>query len=225
MPRSSLQTDKMNRLLLLLSFTILITACSPDQSNPVAGPETEKPARDIPAASQADSGADIASKESTRARAAIGAFASALQAELKNAMQQGGPVNAIAVCNTTAMPITAKVSLEQGLTLSRVSLKNRNPANMANDWQKEVLESFEDRKTAGDDVATMAWSEFAAIDGQQQFRFMKAIPTGALCLQCHGSDINPEVSARLTELYPGDKATGYAAGDIRGAFVVTRNLP
>ena len=71
----------------------------------------------------------------------------------------------------------------------------------------------------------MTWSEIAAIDGKRQFRFMKAIPTGALCLQCHGSSISPEVSARLAELYPDDKATGYATGDIRGAFVVTRNLP
>lgn len=209
----------MNRILLILSCTILIVACSPDQSTPVAGPESEKPAQD-----QSDSGALIASEESSKAKAAIGAFASALQAELKNAMQQGGPVNAIGVCNTTAMPITAKVSLEQGLMLSRVSLKNRNPANAPNDWQMEVLESFENRKAAGEELATMAWSEIVVMDGKQQFRFMQAIPTGTLCLQCHGSDISPEVSARLAELYPGDKATGYAEGDMRGAFVVTRNL-
>jgi len=209
----------MNRILLVLCFAILVAACSPDQSTPVAGKESEKPARDQP-----DSSAVIVSEESSRAKAAIGTFASALQAELKNAMQQGGPVNAIAVCNTTAMPITAKVSSEQGLMLSRVSLKNRNPANAPNDWQREILESFENRKAAGEELATMAWSEVAEVDGKQQFRFMKAIPTGALCLQCHGSNMSPEVSARLTELYPGDKATGYAEGDIRGAFVVTRNL-
>jgi hypothetical protein len=230
MLRSSLQTDRraepekqeknrMNRILLVLCFITLVAACSPDQSTPVAGLESEKPAQDQP-----DPGAVIVSEESSRARAAIGAFASALQAELKNAMQQGGPVNAIAVCNTTAMPITAEVSSEQGLMLSRVSLKNRNPANAPNDWQKEILESFENRKAAGEELATIAWSEVAAIDGKQQFRFMKAIPTGALCLQCHGSNMSPEVSARLAELYPGDKATGYTEGDIRGAFVVTRNL-
>jgi cytochrome c553 len=197
----------MNRVLLFLSFTILIAACI-----------------DVPAASQPEPGEEIISEESSRAKAAISTFASALQAELKNAMQHGGPVNAIGVCNTTAMPITTKVSLEQGLKLSRVSLRNRNPANAPNDWQREILESFENRKAAGEELPTMAWSEVAAIDGKQQFRFMKAIPTGALCLQCHGSDISPEVSARLTELYPGDKATGYAAGEIRGAFVVTRDL-
>lgn len=214
-----------NRILPLLSFTLLIAACSPDQPNPTAGPESEKPAQDAPVALQPDPDAEIVSLESNRAKAAIASFASALQAELKNAMQQGGPVNAIGVCNTTAMPITAKVSLEQGLALSRVSRKNRNPANAPNDWQGEVLESFENRKADGEEPATMAWSEIVEKDGKQQFRFMQAIPTGALCLQCHGSDISPEVSARLAELYPGDKATGYAAGDIRGAFVVTRNLP
>jgi len=215
----------MYRMLPILSFTILIAACGPEQSNPAVSPESDKAAQDTPATLQLDPAAKIAGEEAVRAKAAIGAFASALKAELKNAMQQGGPVNAIGVCNATAMPITGKVSLEQGLRLSRVSLKNRNPANMPKEWQKEVLESFENRKAAGDDPATMAWSEVAAIDGQQQFRFMKAIPTGALCLQCHGSNISPEVSARLAKLYPGDKATGYAEGEIRGAFVVTRNLP
>jgi hypothetical protein len=225
MPRSLLLTDKMNRTLLFLGVAILVAACSPDQSSPVAGPESEKPVQDAPTALLPDSGAEIASEESTRAKAAIGAFASALQAELKNAMQKGGPVNAIAVCNTTAMPITAKVSLEQGLMLSRVSLKNRNPANAPNDWQRDILESFEERKAAGEDLTSLAWSEVAATEGKQQFRFMQAIPTGALCLQCHGSDISPEVSARLAELYPGDKAIGYAEGEIRGAFVLTRDLP
>jgi hypothetical protein len=33
-----------------------------------------------------------------------------------------------------------------------------------------------------------------------------------------------EVNERLAELYPEDTATGYAVGDLRGAFVVTRDL-
>jgi hypothetical protein len=77
---------------------------------------------------------------------------------------------------------------------------------------------------AGEELATMAWSEISENDGKEQFRFMKAIPTGALCLQCHGSQISPEVTARLAELYPQDKAHGYSEGEIRGAFVVTRDL-
>jgi len=57
-----------------------------------------------------------------------------------------------------------------------------------------------------------------------EFRFMKAIPMAANCLQCHGTEISPAVSAKLTELYPQDKAVGYKEGDLRGAFVVVKNL-
>ena len=204
------------RILLLLSFTILIAACSA---------ETDKAARDEQLAVKPDSSEKSLDVERNRAKAAIGAFATALQAELKNAMKHGGPVNAIGVCNTTAMPITESVSLERGLELSRVSLKNRNPANAPEEWQKEILESFENRRAAGEDPASLAWSGIAEVDGKQQFRFMKAIPTGALCLQCHGTNISPEVKAKLAGLYPEDKAIDYSAGDIRGAFVVTRMLP
>ena len=46
--------------------------------------------------------------EVTAAKAAIMELATALQSELKAAMQTGGPVAAIGVCNTQAMPITQK---------------------------------------------------------------------------------------------------------------------
>jgi len=108
--------------------------------------------------------------------------------------------------------------------LSRVSLKNRNPENAPNEWQTSVLEDFEDRKAAGSDVGSIAWSETVTVDGEQEFRFMKAIPTAAVCLTCHGTNLAPEVSQALAELYPQDLATGFSEGDIRGAFVATRNL-
>ena len=55
---------------------------------------------------------------------------------------------------------------------------------------------------------------------------MKALPTQGLCLNCHGSEdkMAPEVKARLSELYPNDKATGYSEGQIRGALTVKRPL-
>ena len=163
--------------------------------------------------------------EITSAKAAIKEFAGALQAELKAAMQASGPVAAIAVCNTRAMPITSQVASKHGMQLSRVSLKNRNPANAPNQWQAAVLEDFERRKAAGEALGSLAWSETAAIDGRKEFRFMKAIPTGEICLRCHGTELAPDVSQILAALYPEDRATGYREGDIRGAFVVTRKLP
>lgn len=162
--------------------------------------------------------------EVTAAKTAIKALAAALQTELKAAMQTGGPVAAIGVCNTQAMPITQKVAEEQGLSLSRVSLKNRNPANVPNEWQTVVLEGFQQKQAEGTDISSLAWSEIVSVDGDQEFRFMKAIPTGAVCLACHGTELSPQVTRMLADLYPLDRATGYQAGDIRGAFVATRKL-
>ena len=162
--------------------------------------------------------------EVTSAKAAIMELATALQSELKAAMQTGGPVAAIGVCNTQAMPITQKVAVEQGLHLSRVSLNNRNPVNLPNEWQAVVLEGFQQKQAEGKDIGSLAWSETVNVDGEQEFRFMKAIPTGAVCLACHGTKLSPQVSKVLADLYPMDRATGYHEGDIRGAFVATRKL-
>jgi len=49
---------------------------------------------------------------------------------------------------------------------------------------------------------------------------MKAIPTGEGCLKCHGQNIAPEITAKLKENYPDDKATGFKLGDVRGAFSI-----
>jgi hypothetical protein len=191
--------DFMKQLIVCLCFVLLAMDCRSDSQT---DPNTE---------------ADIAA-----AKTAIQALAGALQTELKGAMQAGGPVAAIEVCNTQAMPITQKVAAEQGLFLSRVSLKNRNPANLPNEWQTVVLQDFERQRAAGKAIDSLAWSETVNVSGEQEFRFMKAIPTGGICLACHGTALSPEISQVLDDLYPTDRATGYHEGDIRGAFVATR---
>ena len=162
--------------------------------------------------------------EKEKAMAATAGFGKALKPELVTAIQSGGPLAAIEVCNTKAPGIAEAVSLEQGVQASRVSLKNRNPDNAANEWQTSVLQSFEERVEEGEDAGSLSWQETVDVDGEKEFRFMKAIPTGGVCLACHGKNIDPAVTDKLAELYPDDKATGYSQGDLRGAFVVTRKL-
>jgi len=162
--------------------------------------------------------------EQAEAQAAIAAFAGALKAELTSAMQAGGPLNAIEVCNERAPTIAARVSVEKGMRLSRVSLRNRNPDNAPNDWQAAVLQQFETRQAAGEDLGVLLWQDVAESNSQREFRFMKAIPTAPLCLGCHGESIAPPVAEKIAELYPDDRATGFREGDIRGAFVVTKAL-
>lgn len=147
-----------------------------------------------------------------------------LREELVGAMQSGGPVNALQVCNIEAMPLTSSVSEKNGADVSRVSLKNRNPDNLPNEWQRAVLEDFEQRAAEGEPVDALVSTEFVEVDNNTQLRFMKALPTAEACLVCHGQHINSDLQMKLTELYPDDKATGFSVGDIRGAMVVVKNL-
>jgi hypothetical protein len=158
------------------------------------------------------------------AQAATAAFGKALKTELSKAIQSDGPVAAIAVCNMKAPKIAESVSMDYDMEISRVSLKNRNPLNAPNDWEKQVLQSFESRLAAGENPADISWNETVEMKGAKEFRYMKAIPTAGLCLQCHGTAIAEPVANKLSKLYPGDQATGYSEGEIRGAFVVTETV-
>jgi len=147
----------------------------------------------------------------------IKAFGGQLKGELQAAMKAGGPMNAITACNAKAPTIATQINSESKVKIGRASLKNRNPNNVPTDWQRTVLLKFEERKVAGEDVTKMDYSEVVG----DEFRYMKAIPTGDICLKCHGTNIDPKLTAKLDKLYPDDKARGFNKGDIRGAFYAT----
>lgn len=166
-----------------------------------------------------------ANPNADEAKALIKEFATTLQGELQAAMKAGGPTNAIGVCKDRAPAIAADLAGRSGWEVGRTSLKVRNQAlNLPDDWETGVLKAFEERKAAGEPLDTMAFGEVVEGPGGKQFRFMKAIPTGEVCLACHGSEITPAVTAALDEQYPGDQARGYSLGDIRGAFSLAKPL-
>jgi len=211
----------MVKQIFLTTSMILITAVCFDaqaQSNTVQ--EAQYDAN----SSSVSTGIDF-DTEKQRSIEAVKVFATSLQTELKKGLKEGGAPNAITICNTRAVLIAMDVSKKKNLTIKRVSLKNRNPDNAPNEWQKKILENFEKRKLSGEPVAELTYADVAEIDSRKQFRFMKAIPTKAICITCHGENISVDVKDRLDQLYPNDKARGYRPGDIRGAFVVIRDLP
>ncbi len=162
--------------------------------------------------------------EQQQAMEAVQLLAGRLRAELKRAMKEGGPVHAIEVCRTRARTIAGEIGRERGLHISRVSLKNRNPDNAPTPWEKEVLQDFERQKRAGRPVSALTYTTVVDTPHGRQFRFMKAIPTRGVCTMCHGEAIAPPVQEALDRLYPQDRARGFRPGDIRGAFVVTREM-
>lgn len=158
-------------------------------------------------------------------RQAAQALGKALKASLVSAIEEGGPTQALTMCNLEAPEIAQKIASDKGVKVSRVSLKNRSLMGEASDWQRSVLNDFEQRKAAGEPISELEFSEVVEYNGQSLMRFMKAIPANNdACMACHGSNIAPEVQAKLDELYPNDKATGYEIGDLRGAFVVLQPM-
>lgn len=160
-----------------------------------------------------------------QSRASAKSLMQALKTELQAAMKAGGPVNAVGVCHTQAVGITEAQAQDGGLGIRRTSLKVRNPANAPDAWEASVLERFEKRKAAGEDVTALEYHEVTEAGGKRTFRWMKAIPTAEVCLACHGGDnVAPAVEAKLADLYPQDQARGFQVGDIRGAFSVTQPM-
>ncbi len=167
----------------------------------------------------------VENPNAAEAKGIVKTFATNLQGELQAAIKEGGPVQAIAVCKERAPAIAQGLSDQTGWEVGRTSLKLRNPTiNAPDDWERQVLLKFEERKAGGEDVQTMAYAEVVEKNGSKQYRFMKAIPTGEVCLACHGDSIAPAVTTALDEAYPDDQARGYKLGDVRGAFTLSKPL-
>ncbi|WP_342804591.1 DUF3365 domain-containing protein [Alteromonas sp. M12] len=143
-------------------------------------------------------------------------FGKQLKSALLDAIATGGFENAVEVCQNEAPKIAAELSTD-GWQLSRTSLKTRNPLNLPNEWQKPVLLEFEQQAQNGKPIDKLVFSD--TVNGQ--FRMMKAIPTGQLCIACHGTNISPELSNKINQHYPQDTAINFSLKDIRGAFSVT----
>lgn len=130
------------------------------------------------------------------------------------AIQQGGPSYAVEFCNLKASYLTDSLSQFHQSTISRISAKNRNPEN---GLQTET------------DI--LVWKNFGTNDltdtllqAGNKLVYYKIIKTAMpACLKCHGSpgtDIDSLTIARLNDLYPSDKATGYALNDFRGLWKI-----
>ncbi|MGE3774983.1 MAG: DUF3365 domain-containing protein [Gammaproteobacteria bacterium] len=161
-----------------------------------------------------------------QARAAALELGAKLKAQLEAALAAGGPLSALEVCRSVAPALAGEASARHAGEVGRTALKVRNPANSPDDYERAVLEGFVAQAAAGADVATLEHAEVLEQHGRRVFRYMKAIPMApAPCATCHGTDIDPELSAKIRELYPSDTATGFTPGEIRGAFTVVKELP
>lgn len=137
-----------------------------------------------------------------------------LVGNLTKQISENGVEKALEFCNVNAIPLTQKLEAENGVMVKRVSDKNRNPDNTANETELKIIEQFKTQLAKNEELkATMENGVFYA-----------PITTNAMCLQCHGSEkeMKPEVLAKIKSFYPNDKALGYKENELRGLMVINK---
>lgn len=176
-------------------------------------------------AALAGGGGEPAAPEIVKARGAVKMLSENLRSELMAAMKAGGPAAAVEKCKVVAPAVARDASSSaEGFIVGRTALRVRNPQNSPDALERRVLEEFARKLKAGADPATLEYSEEVAQAGVTLVRYMKAIPmVETPCLACHGppDKLDPAAMAEVKKLYPSDQATGFAPGDLRGAFSVT----
>ena len=152
----------------------------------------------------------------------IDSFGKQLKAELLAAINDGGPENAISVCQVRAPQIAAAISSEFW-KIKRVSDRNRNPDNLATAHEMSIMEGFADT-VGGAPEFTFEWAQ---TDEGKIFRYYRPIKVAPLCVKCHGTagEVSDAVQTALSEKYPQDLAVGYKPDDLRGLFVVEARWP
>jgi len=146
------------------------------------------------------------------------ALMKSLGGQLKSALQAGGPVEALRICQQAAIPLTEAAGGQwDGVRISRKTLQPRNPANAPDESDRAVLVRMADQAKAGENPPSpvLEWKEGKAI-------FYRPLMIQEVCLNCHGAEeqLSPELNQVLAEKYPNDEATGYSLGDFRGVIRV-----
>ena len=146
-----------------------------------------------------------------RAQAAALPLKQALLAELSTALQEG-PVHAIQVCQVRAPGIADSLS-GNDIQVGRTSHKVRNPNNAPEPWMEPLL-------TAYLEADSISAPQAIYID-EATVGYVEPLYAKPMCLTCHGENLDPKVQAILADQYPGDRSTGFKAGDFRGMIWVT----
>jgi hypothetical protein len=200
-----------------LATLALLAACADGSEAPAAEADAPVSASESAAASAPPTEAEIAAVSEVAAPVA-GALVQSLGGTLSAAVAERGAVGAMEVCNVEAMPLTRQVTEERGMEVKRTSWRVRNPANAPDALETEALAHFAARAEAGE--APTPWVQ---ADPDGGWRFYQPLPTGELCLNCHGSpeQLAEGVPEAIRRLYPEDEAVGFSAGELRGLLRVS----
>ena len=141
-----------------------------------------------------------------------------LSSNLQKAIQQGGPTNALSYCSAAALTLTESVGKPFEAKVRRISHRVRNPKASPNPAELVILEQFRAMMRVSTNTPPAVTTN---LEPRTPTYFAPIVLNNPLCLQCHGEpvkDIQPATLAVLKQLYPGDQATGFRIGELRGAW-------
>jgi hypothetical protein len=139
-------------------------------------------------------------------------------------LQKGGPATAVRICSEVAQEMTREFNRRQGYHARRVSVRYRNPQNLPDEYERQVLMRMELENQQKH--LAKEYIEVVKEENVKLLRYMRPLIVAPVCMNCHGpkETMTPGVKQLLTERYPEDRATGFHDGDLRGAISIKIEL-
>lgn len=144
-----------------------------------------------------------------------------LVGQLVNAISEEGTAGAVDFCQIQAIPLSDSVSQVEGVSISRVTDRPRNPDQLGSSDELEMIDGLKTQQQNGDALMPELRKK------QDEITAYYPIVTNMLCMQCHGStetQISPETLETIKKHYPDDMATGYSENEVRGLWKVIMKM-
>ncbi len=132
---------------------------------------------------------------------------------LSDKISKEGVEKAVPFCHANVRPIAkgaAKDRIEK-FEFGRTSHKVRSASNHPQPWADKYLQEF-----SGSKKGEIKKDYILHILESGKMIYMEPLYVEAKCLLCHGENIASNVTAKIKELYPNDKAAGFKLGEFRG---------
>jgi Protein of unknown function (DUF3365) len=186
-------------LVLVLAAAAIVTVSAGQTSSPEPKPSymlSNAPAPLQPAAQ--------------RAQQAFAKFQATLIQRMNDELARGGPAAALSVYRDEAARLTANLGREYNMRIGRTSHRLRNAHNVPPQWAAPYVKE----SLAADAKAAPTW----VVDMGPIVGVIAPLETREACTLCHGPQdkLPPAIVNAIRASYPGDRATGFSAGQVRG---------
>lgn len=142
---------------------------------------------------------------------------STLKGKMKKEVNKEDKIQVVNFCIEQAQSITKGVNnlLPDGVSVKRISAKNRNEKNTPTPEDHKILQELE--QNVKDNK-----KKYKLVKTDSGYKMYRAILIQKHCLHCHGpkATMNSTIKSKIEKIYPDDKAFGFSLGDFRGAYLI-----